>query len=132
MKIIKKYHFYAAHRNKCAGEKCGRLHGHTYHVKVHLEFPKWKKDVSILFQEIDKKCENVLKLYDHFLLLYISDPLASVLYDADEPFHPLPFETSAENMAKHLYHQIEETGLPISRLELAETESSNIIYEPTN
>ena len=26
--IKKTYHFYAGHRNKSAGEKCGRLHGH--------------------------------------------------------------------------------------------------------
>ena len=132
MKIVKKYHFYAAHRNKSAGEKCGRLHGHTYHVKVHLDFPKWKKDVTILFQEIDEKCERVIKLYDHYLLLYINDPLAKILHDANEPFHPLYFETSAENVAKNIFNEIKETGLPISRLELAETESSNIIYESTN
>ena len=29
IKIEKKYYFYAGHRNKLAGEKCGRLHGHT-------------------------------------------------------------------------------------------------------
>jgi len=34
MKITRKYHFYAGHRNKQAGEKCGRLHGHTYDVEV--------------------------------------------------------------------------------------------------
>jgi 6-pyruvoyl-tetrahydropterin synthase len=29
MIITKKYYFYAGHRNKNAGKKCGRLHGHT-------------------------------------------------------------------------------------------------------
>tara|TARA_R110000744_G_scaffold45241_4_gene100480 strand:- start:1520 stop:1918 length:399 start_codon:yes stop_codon:yes gene_type:complete len=132
MKVVKKYHFYAAHRNESAGAKCGRLHGHTYHVKVHLDFPRWKNNITILFQEIDEKCEGVIKFYDHFLLLYINDPLAKVLNDLNEPFHSVLFETSAENLAKNIFDQIKNTGLPISRIELAETESSNIIYEPTN
>jgi|TARA_R110000796_G_scaffold249299_1_gene376913 6-pyruvoyltetrahydropterin/6-carboxytetrahydropterin synthase len=132
MKIVKKYHFYAAHRNKSAGEKCGRLHGHTYHVKVHLDFPKWKKNITILFQEIDEKCERVIKFYDHYLLLYINDPIAKALNDLNEPFHSVLFETSAENLAKNIFEEIKQTGLPISRIELAETESSNIIYESTN
>ena len=38
IKIEKKYYFYAGHRNKQAGEKCGRLHGHTYDVKCIFEF----------------------------------------------------------------------------------------------
>lgn len=132
MKIVKKYHFYAAHRNKSAGEKCGRIHGHTYHVKVHLNFPKWKKNITILFQEIDEKCERVIKFYDHYLLLYINDPISKALNDLDEPFHSVLFETSAENLAKNIFEEIQSSGLPISRIELAETESSNIIYEPTN
>ena len=132
MKIVKKYYFYAAHRNKSAGEKCGRIHGHTYDVKVHLDFPKWKKDVTILFQEIDMLCEGVIKKYDHYFILHDIDPLVKILYEADEEIKLVSFETSAENMAKQLYHEIEGTGLPILRIELAETKSSNIIYEPTN
>lgn len=131
MKITKKYHFYAAHRNKSAGNKCGRIHGHTYKVIVHLYFPKWSGGVTILFQDIDEKCENVIKKYDHYFLLYEKDPLAQILSEAKELFLPLPFETSAENMAKHLFYEIEETGLPILQLELAETQTSNIIYEPS-
>ena len=41
------------------------------------------------------------------------------------------FETSAENMAIWLFTSIKnETNLPIIKIELAETKSSNIIYEP--
>ena len=43
----------------------------------------------------------------------------------------LNFETSAENMAIWLFTRIKnETKLPIIRIELAETKSSTIIYEP--
>jgi len=128
MKIEKKYHFYAAHRNKNAGEKCGRIHGHTYDVVCHFKFNEMKDGVTMLFSDIDKVVEPIIKQYDHHFLLYKEDSLCDVLNLANEPFVELPFETSAENMAIWIFNQI-KTYLPIVKIELAETKSSNVIYE---
>lgn len=128
--IERKYHFYAGHRNKQAGVKCGRLHGHTYDVIVHIKPEKLNNGIGVLFSEIDNKIEPIIKKYDHYLLLHEKDTLCNVLELANEEFIKLPFETSAENMAIWLYTRIKnETGLPISKIELAETKSSNVIYE---
>ena len=130
--IEKKYHFYAAHRNKEAGEKCGRIHGHTYNVKCHFKFESINENsgVTILFSDIDKLVEPIVKEYCHWLLLYEKDNLCDVLSLANEPFLKLPFETSAENMVIWLFTRIKnETNLPIFKIELAETKSSNVIYE---
>lgn len=132
MKIKKTYHFYAAHRNKEAGAKCGRLHGHTYDVVVHLDFPHFEGDVAMLFSDIDKIAEPTIKGFDHYLLLHSKDTLAPILRSCGEPFIELPFPTSAENMARHIAHTLQEKGLRVSRLELAETKSSTVIYEPKN
>ena len=87
--------------------------------------------IGILFSDIDGKIELIIKEYDHYLLLYDKDELCDILNLANEPFIELPFETSAENMAIWLFNQIKnETNLPIIKIELAETKSSNIIYEP--
>jgi 6-pyruvoyltetrahydropterin/6-carboxytetrahydropterin synthase len=128
MIIEKKYHFYAAHRNKNAGEKCGRIHGHTYNVVCHFKFNEIKDGVTMLFSDIDKIVEPIIKQYDHYFLLYREDSLCDVLNMANEPFFELPFETSAENMALWIFNQI-KTHLPIVKIELAETKSSNVIYE---
>jgi 6-pyruvoyltetrahydropterin/6-carboxytetrahydropterin synthase len=128
MIIQKKYHFYAAHRNKNAGEKCGRIHGHTYDVVCHFKFNEIKNGVTMLFSEIDKVVEPIVKQYDHHFLLYKEDSLCDILNMANEPFIELPFETSAENMAMWIFNQI-KTYLPIVKIELAETKSSNVIYE---
>jgi 6-pyruvoyltetrahydropterin/6-carboxytetrahydropterin synthase len=132
IRVTKKYHFYAAHRNRTAGEKCGRIHGHTYEVVCHLEFASPNaQGITCLFADIDAAIEPIIRQYDHYFLLYEKDPLAELLTLANEPFLGLPFETSAENMAMWLFYAInKETGLPIKRLELAETKSSNVIYEP--
>jgi 6-pyruvoyltetrahydropterin/6-carboxytetrahydropterin synthase len=128
MIIEKKYHFYAAHRNKNAGEKCGRIHGHTYNVVCHFKFNEIKDGVTMLFSDIDKIVEPIIKQYDHYFLLYREDSLCDVLNMANEPYIELPFETSAENMALWIFNQI-KTHLPIVKIELAETKSSNVIYE---
>ena len=132
IKIEKKYHFYAAHRNHAGGLKCGRIHGHTYEVKCYFKFDKINEGgITCLFSDIDKLVEPIIKDYCHWFLLYEKDPLVDLLTLANEPYISLPFETSAENMSMWLFTRIKnETELPILKLELAETKSSNIIYEP--
>jgi len=128
MIIEKKYYFYAAHRNKEAGEKCGRLHGHTYDVTCHFKFDVLHNGVSMLFSDIDAIAEPIIKQYDHYLLLWEEDGLCDVLNVCNEPFIAVPFETSAENMALWLFTQI-RSKLPIIKIELAETKTSKVVYE---
>lgn len=130
MKIEKSYHFYAGHRNKEAGEKCGRPHGHTYNVTCTFKFNTMTNGVTMLFSDIDNKVEPIIKEYDHYFLLCEDDPLVTVLDFAGEKFKVVPFETSAENMAIWLFNRIKnEAELPIVKIEFAETKSSKVIYE---
>ena len=126
-KVVKKYHFYAAHRNKTAGEKCGKIHGHTYHVVCIFDFYEIKDGVTMLFSDIDMIVEPIIKQYDHMFLLHDKDELISLLRLDNEPVMELPFETSAENMAIWIFNEIKQS-LPIIEIQLAETESSTVIY----
>lgn len=127
MKILKKYHFYSGHRNKSAGEKCGRLHGHTYDVEITLEFKELKNGITMLFSDIDLIIEPIIKQYDHYFLFKDDDPMVELFELANEPFRTLPFETSAENLAIWIFEIIKK-DLPIIEIKLAETKSSTIIY----
>lgn len=130
IKIEKKYHFYAGHRNVSAGEKCGRPHGHTYDIACTFKFGIMKNGITMLFSDIDKLVEPILKEYDHYFLLNINDPLVEIFELAGEKYKTVPFETSAENMAIWLFNRIKnEAGLPISKIEFGETKTSKIIYE---
>ena len=132
LKIQKEYYFYAGHRNVTAGEKCARLHGHTYDVKCIFNFNSMHNGVTMLFQDIDNLVEPIIKYYDHYFLLHDKDPLCSVFDIHNEPYRELPFETSAENMAMWLFNRIKnEAKLPIIEIHLAETKSSTIIYNGT-
>ena len=133
MIIEKKYYFYAGHRNKNAGEKCGRLHGHTYDVTCYFEFDfiDEKTGVTFLFSDIDELVEPIIKYYDHHFLLFEKDEMCKVFDKCNEPYRKLPFETSAENMAIYLFNRIKvETKLNIVKIEFQETKSSKVIYEP--
>ena len=109
IKIRKKYHFYAGHRNKNAGEKCGRLHGHTYDVVCEFKFTEMTDGVTMLFSDIDKIAEPIIKKYDHHFILNEEDSLVDVFRLAEEPFISVPFETSAENMAIWIFNRIRNT-----------------------
>ena len=134
MIIEKRYHFYAAHRNKQADKKCGRIHGHTYEIKCYFKYNNINKGgITCLFSDIDKLVEPIIKEHCHYLLLYEKDPLVEILELANEEYKVLPFETSAENLSVWLFTRIKnETQLPIFKIELAETKSSNVIYETKN
>ena len=130
MKIEKTYHFYAGHRNKEAGDKCGRPHGHTYDVVCTFQFNVITNGVTMLFSEIDKLVEPIIKEYDHYFLFKDDDPLVEIFELAGEEYKTVPFETSAENMAIWLFNRIKnEAELPIIKIMFAETKSSKIIYE---
>lgn len=132
MIINKKYHFYAAHRNPEGGEKCGRIHGHTYEIECYFDFEYRDKEssVTVLFSDIDKLVEPIIKQHCHWFLLWENDSLCELLDLANEPYLKLPFITSAENLSIWLFNRIKtETKLPISRIELAETKTSKVIYE---
>ena len=130
MKIEKKYHFYAGHRNKEAGIKCGRPHGHTYDIICTFKFNTMVNGVTMLFSDIDYLVEPIIKEYDHYFILNEDDPLCELFDLANEEYKSVPFETSAENMAIWIFNRIKnETGLPIIKIEFSETKSSKIIYE---
>ena len=130
MKIEKTYHFYAGHRNKEAGIKCGRPHGHTYDVVCTFQFDKIINGVTMLFSDIDKLVEPIFKEYDHYFLFKDDGPLVEIFELAGEEYKTVPFETSAENMSIWLFNRIKnEAELPIIKIVFAETKSSKIIYE---
>ncbi|HLN17218.1 MAG TPA: 6-carboxytetrahydropterin synthase QueD [Acidimicrobiales bacterium] len=71
MEIFKEFTFEAAHRlpNVEPGHKCGRLHGHSFRVSVHLRGPVgadsgWVRD----FDDMSCAMAPLLKLLDHTYL----------------------------------------------------------------
>lgn len=130
MKIEKRYHFYAAHRNIHADAKCARIHGHTYILSAEFYFDSMGKGgVCMLFSDIDKIVEPIVKAYDHHLLLAEWDILVNTLNEINEPYITLPFDTSAENMCIHFWKLIKKQIPELIKIKLQETQSSIVTYE---
>jgi 6-pyruvoyltetrahydropterin/6-carboxytetrahydropterin synthase len=85
MEIFKEFTFEAAHRlpNVPNGHKCGRLHGHSYRVEIHVrgdvvDGSGWVID----FDEIKHAFKPILDRLDHYYLNEIeglANPTSEIL-----------------------------------------------------
>jgi 6-pyruvoyltetrahydropterin/6-carboxytetrahydropterin synthase len=114
MEIYREFTFEAAHRLPCApaGHKCGRLHGHSYHVEVHVsgqvnEQAGWVMD----FQEIKDAFAPLHDQLDHRYLNEVAG---------------LGNPTS-ENLARWIWDRLAAV-LPLSMIQVRETCTSGCIY----
>lgn len=130
MRVLKKYHFYAAHRNEYLKNKCRNLHGHTYYVEVVLSIDKTNESgVTILFEDIDNLINPIIETFDHSTLIHSADKeLLSALTPLDMKLKVFDFPTSAENLCRELFNDIQEVGLPVVEVSLKETTSSEVLY----
>lgn len=136
--IIKKYHFYAAHRNKELEGKCSFMHGHTYIVKVVLSFDSYasmEAGVLIPFEDIDNALEPIIKSLDHSTLINTGD---TELMNAVDRFPSIfgkvcymPDSTSVENLCKLILRKIKlssESIYPyVYAIKIQETTSSEVV-----
>ena len=76
-------------------------------------------DFTDIKNSIGQWIENTL---DHRTLLAEDDPLVRTLREHGESVLVLPFEPTAENIAKLIFEQAEKFGLPVSAVSFWETE----------
>ena len=125
--VTKAFHFYAAHRNPDAGRKCASIHGHRYGLQVSVQHPM-AGSVSILFSDLEERVMSVIDLMDHSLLLSSMDKALQTLVEsgACDRMYVVPFETSCENLASHIYKKLVGLGLNVTSLTLQETDTSSV------
>ena len=129
-KIVKKLNFCYAHRLLNYEGKCAHLHGHNAVVDVELTAELLNSQSLVLdFVEIKNKVKTFLdEELDHKLILSEKDPLASVLQKMGEPVVLISENPSAEVLAKLIFHETRQRGLPVSSIRLWETPSSYAEY----
>jgi len=116
-RITKSFRFDAAHHlpEVPAGHKCGRLHGHTYIVKLGLEGPLierlgWVQD----YGEISKACAATLALLDHHNLNEI----------------PGLENSTAEIIAAWIYQRLKPDLPLLTDVTVSETPTTEAVYRP--
>jgi 6-pyruvoyltetrahydropterin/6-carboxytetrahydropterin synthase len=86
-------HFSAAHQLHGYPGHCGRLHGHTWKIRVEVETDQ--KDgigISIDFKKLKEITHSCLEPFDHHHINTVPP------FDKENP--------TAENLARHLYREI--------------------------
>ena len=115
MEIFKEFTFEAAHRlpNVRPGHKCGRLHGHSFRVEVHvrgevdahtgwiLDFADIKDAFKPLFDQLDHNFLNEIES--------LSNPTSEVL-------------------AKWIWERLQPTLPSLSKVVVRETCTSGCVY----
>lgn len=114
-KISKEFSFSASHilEGLPSDHPCARLHGHNYVVTVHLKgkklnevgFIKDYRDLSIVKNYIDNELDH----------RHLNDLL--------------PFNPTAENLAKHLFDIFKQEIPELYAVEVSETPKTTAFYE---
>ncbi len=115
MEIFKEFSFESAHRlpHVPPGHKCGRLHGHSFQVAIHVsgqvdQHTGWVMD----FADIKTAFKPVLEQLDHFYLNEI----------------PGLENPTSENIARWIWQKLKPTLPELSQIVIRETCTSGCVY----
>jgi 6-pyruvoyltetrahydropterin/6-carboxytetrahydropterin synthase len=115
MEIFKAFTIEAAHRlpNVPAGHKCGRLHGHSFHIEVHVSGPLDPRFGWIIdFADIKAAFRPVEEQIDHQYLNEVAG--------LENP--------TSENLARWVWQKLRPALPCLSKIVVRETCASGCIY----
>ncbi len=116
MEIFKDFTFEAAHRlpNVPPSHKCGRLHGHSYHVRIVVVGDVGEKSGWVMdFADIKQGFKPVYDQLDHYYL-----------NDIDGLENP-----TSENIARWIWRHLQPNLPMLDRVEIRETCTSGCVYK---
>lgn len=135
MITAERYHdISCGHRVYQHESKCAHLHGHNY--RVHFSVAG---DLDRLGRVLDfgviktLLCMWLEEQWDHRFLVWEKDPLAEMLKSLDPAVVIVPFNPTAENMAKYLVEtigprQLATTGTRLLSVRIEETQKCSCTY----
>ena len=115
MEIFREFTFEAAHRltHVPEGHKCGRLHGHSYRVEIHVAGPVGEQTGWVMdFKEIKDAFAPLHDKLDH-----------RDLNEVDGLGNP-----TSENVARWIWDRLTD-ALPLSEVVVRETCTSGCAYQ---
>jgi len=118
----------AGHRVYGHEGKCKNLHGHNYRIHFTCQAEKLDSvgriiDFSVMKEEL---CDWLEENWDHKMLIWEDDPILSDLTILDFTVVAVPFNPTAENMAKFLLGHLgkmllKNTGIKLIEVKVEET-----------
>lgn len=97
-----------------AGHKCGRVHGHSYHITLFCEGPVDEKSGWVFdYADIAAAFQPILEELDHNHL--------NKLYGLENP--------TVENLARWIWKRLKGILPPLCRIQIRETCTAGVVYE---
>jgi 6-pyruvoyltetrahydropterin/6-carboxytetrahydropterin synthase len=129
-RVTEELRFCYGHRLMEYEGPCARLHGHNARVQIELSATTLNRLGFVTdFYDVEKAARDwLMSTFDHRLLLRDDDPVIPHLRAAGEPFVALPFNPSAENLARMIFEHLVARGLPVTAVRFFETETSVASY----
>ncbi|MBN3860407.1 6-carboxytetrahydropterin synthase QueD [Neisseriaceae bacterium PsAf] len=138
-KITKEFRFEIAHLLDGHDGKCQNLHGHGYVLQVELtdilcsEGPK--EGMVFDFGDLKEIVEQEIVLPMDHSFIYDTrsereSKIAQVLIECHSKVYGVPFRTTAELIAQHIFKRLKQNNLPISAVRLWESAHSFCEYRP--
>ncbi len=112
---IRHHDISCGHRVVNHESKCRHLHGHNYRIHFHCSSPELDDvgrviDFGVIKEKLCMWTENN---WDHKMLIWEKDPLLPALLQLDPAsIVVVPFNPTAENMAKYLVEKVGVEQLP--------------------
>jgi 6-pyruvoyltetrahydropterin/6-carboxytetrahydropterin synthase len=105
---IRKHEVHTGHRVYGHDGKCHHLHGHSYIIHFHCSSSKLNDMGMVVDFGVIKStlCQWLDDNYDHSMLIWEKDPLALELKKLDNKVQIVPYNPTAENIAKYLLTEI--------------------------
>ena len=116
MEIFKEFSFDSAHRlpNVPEGQKCARLHAHTYYVTIFVQGSVGEETGWVMdFADIKRAFKPLLEQLDHY---YLND-----IEGLENP--------TTENIARWIWDRLKPNLLELCKIVLKETCTSGCVYE---
>lgn len=133
-RISKSFYFEAAHVLDSAYSKAcvDCIHGHSYRVDVEFWSESLNKDGMVTdFGWVKGLLKPIIEQWDHALLMRDSDERHKDVRKSFPHLVLLPFNVTAENMARHLHMKLANVlGTDTIKVTVWETSDSWASYEP--
>lgn len=135
IKAVRYHDISCGHRVYGHESKCNNLHGHNY--RIHFEV---QGDLDSIGRVMDfsviktRLCNWLENNYDHKFLLWENDPILNKMQSLDENVLSVPYNPTAENIAKYLVEkiapeQLKDTGCVLVKCIVEETMKCSASYE---
>ncbi len=131
-RVTRDIYFCYGHRLMNYTGKCQHPHGHNGRAQIELESQSLDaRGMVVDFGDIKTEVQTWIDSnLDHRMILRQDDPMVKFLKDSGEPFFLMQENPTAEAIAKLIFDQAAQRGLPVVEVRLWESEQSYATYRP--